>query len=36
MLMIGVGAEEQQVGITGDGFAYFRSDVEETSYCGSV
>jgi hypothetical protein len=36
MLMMGVGAEEQQVGITGDGFAYFRSDAEETSYCDRV
>lgn len=27
MLKIRVGAEEQQVGITGDGFAFFRSDV---------
>jgi hypothetical protein len=27
MLMICVGAEEQQVGITGDGFAFLRSDL---------
>ena len=36
MLIVGVGAQEQQVGITGNGFAFFRSDVKETSYCGSV
>jgi hypothetical protein len=27
MLMIGVGVVEQQVGITGGGFAYFSSNV---------